>query len=576
MDTHQRFQEDLVTYLMGELSPADRAALDNHLKSCAQCRKQLELHRKTLSAAGNLPEMETPENFAQDVMHAARAAKAQAEQHHRQHKLAGDSQRSELAGNAHFFTRTLTYQIARTVAYAAVFIIALLFITNQPTRYPANDKRDTSGSEPSAEMQPMYTPDDTVAAATADAGQTEEKDSIIRPDTPYDADNHASLTSLTYDLPSITVEDMEYPPLWIPPPTVGDIYVRRVQSPVPEYASRFNRSLKRQALRNAGMDIYSENAVLRGLWWLARHQDANGKWDADGYNKHCTGGKPCTHDITQPTLPDEAVTGAALLAMLADGNTPATGRFRFNVARGINWLICRQQADGYIGDTQPESRENIIAHSIAAAALAETYGMTGEARYKIPAQKAINYLLALDLPLTTENNTLRTAEVPAAAARMFALNAAETARLDIPQGAPSEPAEIFAAIAKSPATAYTYPLATGATSAQITPGMLALIAPAPSENEALIHGATGQLRSEPPDWSHNGQAYWLCGSMVLKHAETTARVQWNSRLQDVLVENQAKSGHAIGSWQPRDAESRAGGTVFATALTLLALETPYR
>jgi len=565
MDTHQRFQEDLITSLMGELSPAGRAALDDHLKTCPQCRGQLETYRKTINAAGTLPEMDTPENFAHNVIEAARV---RAEQHQAQHKLAGESQRIELAAAAPFFTRRLTYQIARAVAYAAVFIIALLFITNQPPHYP---------SEKPGTGTPVETAGAPAAGIPADA-RAEAGDNTSFPQLqPYDLEAHGTLAPLPYELPSIVLEDTpEYTPPRPSAPFFDDLHVRRFETPNPAYAARFDWNLKRRALRNAGIDTHAENAIVRGLWWLARHQDADGRWDAGGYSKHCVNGRPCANDTTQPSLPDEAVTGAALLAMLADGNTPTIGRFRFNVARGINWLISRQQPDGFIGETQPESRENIIAHSIAAAALAEAYGMTGEARYRIPAQKAINYLLALELPLTGENNTLLTQEVPAAAARMFALGAAEIARLDIPPGAASEPSSAFAAIAKSPATAYTYPWATAATSAQITPGMLALTAPNPPEDEALVHGATGSLRSEPPDWARNGQAYWLCGSMVLKHAEVPARLQWYRRLQNVLVENQVKSSHAIGSWQPRDAESRAGGTVFATALSLLSLETPYR
>ena len=37
MDTHKHYEEDLVEYLMGELSAQDRSAVEGHVASCSKC-----------------------------------------------------------------------------------------------------------------------------------------------------------------------------------------------------------------------------------------------------------------------------------------------------------------------------------------------------------------------------------------------------------------------------------------------------------------------------------------------------------------------------------------------------------
>jgi uncharacterized damage-inducible protein DinB len=60
MATHEQFADDLALYALGSLPPAEAAALEQHLQSCAACRRELqELHGDAsllaLSAAGPAP-----------------------------------------------------------------------------------------------------------------------------------------------------------------------------------------------------------------------------------------------------------------------------------------------------------------------------------------------------------------------------------------------------------------------------------------------------------------------------------------------------------------------------------------
>ena len=53
-DSHQRAAEAFSAYVEGELAPAERARLDEHLATCMQCRVSLERFRRTVGRLGAL------------------------------------------------------------------------------------------------------------------------------------------------------------------------------------------------------------------------------------------------------------------------------------------------------------------------------------------------------------------------------------------------------------------------------------------------------------------------------------------------------------------------------------------
>ena len=53
-DIHQRANEAFSAYVDGDLAPAERARLDEHLAVCTQCRVSLERFRRTVGRLGAL------------------------------------------------------------------------------------------------------------------------------------------------------------------------------------------------------------------------------------------------------------------------------------------------------------------------------------------------------------------------------------------------------------------------------------------------------------------------------------------------------------------------------------------
>ena len=55
------------------------------------------------------------------------------------------------------------------------------------------------------------------------------------------------------------------------------------------------------------------------------------------------------------------------------------------------------------------------------------------------------------------------------------------------------------------------------------------------------------------------------------------RIWWNSRIRDVLLQNQSRDGDSAGSWDPvGDSYGDSGGRIYTTALGALCLEVYYR
>lgn len=61
--THQEIRERLPLYLSGELSPAERAAIEKHLKDCPACQEELEEFRKMDDLLGGLHLADPPDDI---------------------------------------------------------------------------------------------------------------------------------------------------------------------------------------------------------------------------------------------------------------------------------------------------------------------------------------------------------------------------------------------------------------------------------------------------------------------------------------------------------------------------------
>ncbi|MHC4830277.1 MAG: hypothetical protein ACYTFT_07970 [Planctomycetota bacterium] len=179
------------------------------------------------------------------------------------------------------------------------------------------------------------------------------------------------------------------------------------------YGSRFGKG----SLTHNGGSEGTESAVLAALWWLQRHQDADGKWGAGDFPRNC-GKDPdgqsvptCSgHDMRSRSGKgpgageghyDVGVTGLALLAFLGNGTTHKASpieEFRISVKNGLRFLKKKQQTDGSMGVGAEFGPEGIYNHCIATMALCEAYILSQDFTIKRSAQKAVDWLVKAQNP----------------------------------------------------------------------------------------------------------------------------------------------------------------------------------
>src|SRR5688500_649608 len=99
--------------------------------------------------------------------------------------------------------------------------------------------------------------------------------------------------------------------------------------PAPRWIGPRTGPERKKAGQRYGATDATEKAVAAGLDWLARHQDEDGGWDADGFDVHCSKDGPrCAghgkgqHGEEVPCPFDEAISACAVLAFLGDGHLP--------------------------------------------------------------------------------------------------------------------------------------------------------------------------------------------------------------------------------------------------------------
>lgn len=366
-------------------------------------------------------------------------------------------------------------------------------------------------------------------------------------------------------------------------PDVPEVYRPRLEA---------NRSERAQRV---GASAASEEAVERALAWLARHQDADGRWDAatardamgnpvgkdDDFTTHCPPGDLC-HGECHYWEADPALTGLALLAYLGAGHTHQDGqRYENTVRKGLNYLITIQKPDG---DLRDRSRPiGMYCHAMATLALCEAYALTRDERLWAPARRAVQFLMrarARDgmawryAPGDPMGDTSILGWV------VLALKSAREIGIDVPPDIIDGAQRWLKRVARGAnggLAVYqpgTKPTPTMTAEAWVCRRFLGEDVPEPATAEAVAY-----LLEHAPSQAPLNLYYWYYGTLALYQRGGSDWEAWNAQVRDELVRRQLRDGHQTGSWGPADCTDRydaLGGRVYCTALATLTLEVYYR
>ena len=351
----------------------------------------------------------------------------------------------------------------------------------------------------------------------------------------------------------------------------------------------------RRNLRAAG-GSGTEQALKDGLEWLANHQDDDGKWDCDEFNKH----DPATDVCDGPGQPehDVGVTGLSLLAFMGDGHTTRQGLYKEKVTKGVKWM--REQQDfenGLIGEKIGHSF--MYDHAIATLAMCEAYYFSKSPLIRGTAQKAINFVTQArnpygvwryEAPPVGDNDSSVTGWM------VFALKSAEEAGLKIDSAAFQDSLTWFDEVTdratgrvgydtigsqSSRITGVNEHFPRDKTEAMTAVGLLCrfFLGQDPGGEEIMVKHADLMLKTLPewdPDGLTNDVYYWYYGSYAMYQMGGRHWKAWNKAMKKAVLDSQQKAGSARGSWDPIGPWGHSGGRVYSTASCVLCLEVYFR
>ena len=349
----------------------------------------------------------------------------------------------------------------------------------------------------------------------------------------------------------------------------------------------------RQPGRGARLDSTKDNA----LKWLSRHQDADGRWDCDGFMKHDTEGEVC--DGAGNAVHDVGVTGLALLAFLGDNNTMRAGPYRDVVKKGVRWLREQQQDNGLFGTNT--SHDFIYDHAIATYAMCEAYGLSNYTTLRPLAQKAINYLESHRSPYgvwsyqpqVSRSDTSITgwAIMALESGKFFGLQVNDNTlhlcslwldQVSDPTGRHGYTTAGEQSSRKRGNHAARFPVDKGESLTAVGLFCRFFMGQDPKE-KPVMKAAAELIGSTPPLWNADDGSidhyYWYYATYALFQTGGKHWKKWQRRLAPAVIKTQhtdANRPNLHGSWDPVGAWGEDGGRVYSTAILALTAQAHYR
>lgn len=336
----------------------------------------------------------------------------------------------------------------------------------------------------------------------------------------------------------------------------------------------------RRALQGGGGKA-TESAVDAALAWLARHQEADGHWDAKKYG----GGKQY-----RPVYYDHSVTSLAMLAFLGAGHTDRLGKYRDTVKRGLAWIQANHTSMHQKNDVRA-----IYDCALNTLALSEAFGMTGDAALGREAQKGVDYMLSVQESHGGWNHG-KFKSTSVLGWVVMALKSAKVAGLNVAakgfEGAMRRLEDVSVKDADGywGMVGYTgrkdYKYHSGILTTSI--GMVCLQfmgRGGETGNQAEI--VCKHLPKWQPEAGKQGSPqnfyFWYYGTLGVFQTGGGLWKAWNESLKSTLLPSQRKGGprdgspqDTDGSWDPVTTWDDHGGRVYTTAMGALCLEVYYR
>ena len=293
---------------------------------------------------------------------------------------------------------------------------------------------------------------------------------------------------------------------------------------------------------NVKMDEATKKAVDKALKFLADKQENDGSWG------------------------NTAITGFTLLAFMANGHMPNQGDHGKAVAKGVRYLCSTAREDGYLVGARGG---NMYCHGMAALALTQAYGMTGDEDVKKITKRAI------ELIIKTQNNeggwryepSPTGADISVTIMQVMALRGAKDAGIHVPDKVTDDALKYVNKCFDKRTGGYRYqPYSAGAGYARTAAGVCVLQLCGKYDADE-IKAAVEYMERTADDRAH----YWY-GHYYAAHAfnQVGGKVweDYYKRMRDSLLRSQRPTGEWL------DGREAAYGPNYQTSIAVLILSVP--
>jgi hypothetical protein len=319
------------------------------------------------------------------------------------------------------------------------------------------------------------------------------------------------------------------------------------------------------------------SSASEALQWLARHQMPDGSWNLKEYTTRC---KDATCAGPEAPAPREAAaTALGLLPFLAAGEMHrARGPYHKVVQKGLDWLVRHQKADGDL-----RSGDTMYAQGLAAIALCEAYGITGDKALAPAAQKAVDFI---EKAQDKTSGGWRYApgdsgDTSVLGWQLSALKSAQLAGLKVSDECLQGARKYLKSVAVGEhGERFKYLPGTQASFSMTAVGLLGSQYLGAKRDDPQMAAGVKYLVAHLPDPASRNCYSWYFATQVLHNMPGPEWDTWIRALRKILIEAQVREGCAAGSWDPekpaRDLWRRQGGRLVVTSLSALTLEVRYR
>ena len=305
----------------------------------------------------------------------------------------------------------------------------------------------------------------------------------------------------------------------------------------------------------------TEQAIQKGLAYLARTQARNGCWRSEAM-----GG-------VYPT----AMTALGGLAMMAAGNTPSEGEYADNVRRAVYFLLSSTGRNGLITAMVEENR-SMHGHGFALMFLAQAYG----AEQDTDLQRRLHEAISRAIGLTAKSQSFNGGwlytpdqngdEGSVTVTQIQALRAARNAGIKVPKSTITRACEYIQKCANDDG-GISYSLMSRGSRPAISAAAVATLYNAGQYENPVAHKALEYLKKllkgSKSATVFQGHRFYalLYTSQAMFFSGDEDWKEFYPKHRDELIKQQ----NADGSWQGDFA-----GHVYGTSIALLILQLPYQ